>query len=174
MTRSTSIEAYKHIQETGLLTKLKWDIYKALYHDGPLTQNELISRNFHNTPTRSLTPRFAELNRLGVIRVVGRRMCSTSGRDALVWDVTSNLPVPEVKRESLKQQLKAAEEKLNLYRDIVADHFHELMACDRCADSMKKVFKLDNQKIVAKGYVNGKWSEFTVDPDAEVSDDEIV
>jgi len=173
MTRSTSIEAYKHIKESGLLKKFKWDVYDTLYHHGPLTQNELVSRYFPTTPMSSLTPRFAELNKLGVIRAVGKHTCSTSGRTALAWDVTSNFPVPKINRDSLAKQLKIAEEKLNLYRDIVSDHFHELMSCDRCTDSMKKVFQLDSPKIVAKGYVNGQWNEFTVDPNAEVSDDEI-
>jgi uncharacterized protein with PIN domain len=36
-------------------------------------------------------PRFAELERLEVIKSIGTKTCSVTGREVLVWDVTKSV-----------------------------------------------------------------------------------
>ena len=41
MTRETSREAYLAIQENGVLEHREWQVYQMLFHNGPMTQNEV-------------------------------------------------------------------------------------------------------------------------------------
>lgn len=94
MTRRTSIETYHAIKDNGLLSELRWRVYDLLFHHGPLTQMELCRKNADpGVQDRSLMPRFAELEKMGVIEVIGERICTITGRMVLVWDVTDRLPV---------------------------------------------------------------------------------
>jgi hypothetical protein len=47
-------------------------------------------------------PRFAELERVGVIAVVGEKDCSVTGRNVLLWDVTEKLPIKLEKEKKIK------------------------------------------------------------------------
>jgi hypothetical protein len=93
--RTTSLRAYHEIKASGLLSGLLWVIYDLLFTNGPLTQNEthrLLAgqHGFGNKPT--ITPRFAELERKGVVVPVGKRFCAVSGNVCLAYDVTAHLP----------------------------------------------------------------------------------
>ena len=93
--RTTSLEAYHAIKRDGLLAGLLWTIYDLLFTNGPLTQNETHrllagTKGFMNKPT--ITPRFAELERKGVVAPVGKRLCAVSGNVCLAYDVTAHLP----------------------------------------------------------------------------------
>lgn len=95
MIRDTSIQTYREITENGLLSKRRFDVYDVLFHHGPLTQTEVHAIVAKNTKIsiRSITPRFSELERMGVIREVDRKICSVTGRQCIRWDVTSKLPI---------------------------------------------------------------------------------
>lgn len=93
MIRQTSIDVYHQIEAEGLLSKLRLEVYKALFKSGPCTALELYSRAFKGTHRdHSITPRFSELEASGVIRSVGETKCKISGRTVILWDVTSKLP----------------------------------------------------------------------------------
>lgn len=98
--RHTSIEVYHQIESEGLLSALRFDVYKTLFHHGPLTQMELC-RKISNPirQDRSYMPRFAELKKMGVIKEVGEKVCSITGRNVLLWDVTDKLPIKLEKPE---------------------------------------------------------------------------
>lgn len=106
MTRQTSIEAYNEIKDEGLLRRLQFQVYDALYSNGPMTQGELTAHAFPGTDKTVTTPRFAELAKLGVIAVVGKRPCRISGRNCMVWDVTTALPEKPEKKETKDQQIR--------------------------------------------------------------------
>jgi hypothetical protein len=94
MVRKTSIEVFKQIEAEGLLSKLRFDVYSALFEFGPCTALELYDRCFSKTSRdHSITPRFSELERLGVIQPLKERSCNVSGRNVMVWDVTDRLPL---------------------------------------------------------------------------------
>ena len=93
MIRDTSIAVYHQIKDENLLSRLRWEVYDCLYHHGPLTQMETCRKlNNPNRQDRSYMPRFAELHNMGVIKEVGQRVCSITGREVLLWDVTNSLP----------------------------------------------------------------------------------
>jgi DNA-binding MarR family transcriptional regulator len=98
--RSTSINVYKQIEAEGLLSKRRFEVYRAIYNKGPMTQNETL--HYLNAPQSSITPRFAELERMGVIKAIGERSCSITGRVVLVWQTTNNLPVKYEKAKKIK------------------------------------------------------------------------
>lgn len=107
MIRQTSINVYRQIEAEGLLSKRRWEVYNHLYKHGPLTQREAVNQISNKyAAERSYTPRFAELEKMLVIRSVGERVCSITGRQVLIWDVTDKLPKKiETKKEPTKSQL---------------------------------------------------------------------
>jgi hypothetical protein len=92
MTRNTSIEVYHQIESEGLLSKLRFLVYDIIFKKGPLTIAEA-SSFASKIDSRSISPRFAELQKRGVITTIGRKFCSVTGREVILWDVTNNLPI---------------------------------------------------------------------------------
>lgn len=89
--RQTSIDVYTKIKAEGLLSRMRWRVYEALYLNGPLTGKELDQL----LGTDSAHKRLSELKALGVIADSGEsvRPCRVSGENVIEWDVTANLPV---------------------------------------------------------------------------------
>lgn len=101
MVRQTSIDSYNIIKENGLLDGLLFTVYEAIYFGGPMTQMETCRAiNSPKTQDRSLMPRFAQLKNMGAINEVGKKICSITGREVLLWDVTKNIPSkPEIENK---------------------------------------------------------------------------
>lgn len=106
MTRQTSIDAYNQIKEEGMLGALQFRVYDALYQYGPATQQEIWDRCFKETQARNIMPRFAELQKMGVVASKERRACTITGRNCMVWDVTDRLPQAIEKVKSKDQIIK--------------------------------------------------------------------
>jgi hypothetical protein len=105
--RQTSIDVYHQIEAEGLLSRLRWEVYKVIFHNGPLTCRELgvILYGGKNKYMSSVSPRFAELLEAGVIEDRGTRKCEVTGRTSIIWDVTDKLPKKSVKPEKIKCKL---------------------------------------------------------------------
>lgn len=103
MRRRTSVEAFHAIESQGLLSKRRFEVYKTLFHHGPLTAGETAKR-LESTGAQidSIRPRFAELKRAGVIVECGVRMCNVTGMRCMVWDVTEHLPAKPPKCTRIK------------------------------------------------------------------------
>lgn len=101
MSRQTSIETYNIIKANGLLSERRWEVYSFLFENGPLTQTELTNR-FPKGMENSLRPRFAELEKMGVIKVVDVRQCKVTGRSVYEWEVTDKLPVKLTKLNKIE------------------------------------------------------------------------
>ena len=94
MARETSIQAYKHIMNSGVLTERQTQLYEALYQYGPAGSREAweeIKKIHPNIPQHSINPRFAELEREGVIKDVGKYECPYTKETVVAWDVTSKI-----------------------------------------------------------------------------------
>lgn len=100
-TRQTSIDVYREIEAEGLLSKRRWEAYSTLFNHGPITAMET-ARKIPGTLDHSISPRFAELKRMGLIREVGERACRITGRNCIIWDVTNNLPIKFEKPKRIK------------------------------------------------------------------------
>jgi hypothetical protein len=127
--RNTSIEVYKQIKESGLLSKLRFEVYEKIFKYGPITQGEMWNEHFPKRQRHDVGPRFAELEARGVIECVGERPCNVTGRLAMIWDVTSKLPT-EPKKEKTKLQLaveKAVREERAFCANLVGSFGHNLL-----------------------------------------------
>ena len=92
MQRMTSTLAYQEMKESGVLGKRRWQVYRELFLNGPLCCRCLFETM--RTAGRpmlkdTLNPRFAELERMGVIRLIGQHVCPYTGRLTDEWDVTA-------------------------------------------------------------------------------------
>jgi hypothetical protein len=111
--RDTSVEAWRYIQDSGVLSKRRLEAYSALFQYGPRTAGELETLCEH----RGMWKRLSELRDLGVVKECGKRPCRVTDRNAIVWDVTSAMP----------QALRIKRPKRN------SRHVHNPLTCDECA-----------------------------------------
>ena len=106
--RSTSLQAYTAIKEGGLLSQLRFEVYEKIVEHGPMTANEMWGFYFKESrQAHSISPRFSELESMGVLYQLMERKCRYTGNNAIVWDVTDNLPSKPVKapkRMTAKQE----------------------------------------------------------------------
>lgn len=123
MARQTSVEAYRYVQDSGVLGQRQFEVYDVLYRFGPLTANEAFNiiakekrRPNFDSNTRA---RFTELREMGAIVEVGERVCSVTGMTVILWDVTDRIPVkPEKKpsRTEIKIRKAVLEERIRCMR----------------------------------------------------------
>jgi len=88
MVRETSIEAFRQIEEEGLLSDRRFQVYSYLFRHGPCTGLQV------SGGVPGGWKRLAELRDLGVAREVGYTVCEVTGKTVLLWDVTDKLPDP--------------------------------------------------------------------------------
>jgi len=108
MARQTSIDVYREIEANGLLSLLRWKVYRWLFHNGPATSFE-IAKGIE-ADHKSTSPRMVELVDRGVVREVGKKECSASFQKhtSIAWDVTPHLPTnPPRERKLSRKQLLA-------------------------------------------------------------------
>lgn len=90
MIRQTSIDAYREIRDSGLLSKRRWETYDDLFHHGPSTSRDAEDR----TGDRNAHRRLLDLVEWGVAERVGETTCRKTGHQVTLWDVNANLPRP--------------------------------------------------------------------------------
>ena len=89
MIQSTSIEIYNKIKNNGLINEMQFKIYDTIYHNGPITSNEVFM--IHQMETNQ-SGRFTELSQMGVIHEAEKRKCGITGNTAIAWGTTNSLP----------------------------------------------------------------------------------
>ena len=95
MPRQTSIATYHQIEQEGLLSKRRLEVYQILFKYGPLTAHEIVDVARTKYPKANQTgfnARLSELKTLGVVSEVGAKKHEVSGKQNILWDVTSELP----------------------------------------------------------------------------------
>ena len=102
--RRTSADVYRKIEESGVLSRRRLEVYWAVFFHGPLTSAEAVRvRQEHRglrAPRESIAPRFSELKRQGAVREVETRPCRVTGEVSLAWDITGDPPRPLAQREA--------------------------------------------------------------------------
>ncbi len=100
--RETSLRAYHYLVDEGILPIRRREVYEALFHHGPGTSAEMFSKigefKSNHTPITSSRSRFTELRDMGLFKEVGTRKCTVTGREAIVWDVTSQEEPDTIRR----------------------------------------------------------------------------
>jgi len=114
MTRQTSINCYNEIRDNGLLSKRRLEVYDILYHNGPITAGELFQLGlrggvWNNAVKGGICARLTELRDAKVAAEVGLKVCSSSNKEVILWDVTSNLPTTPKKNTKPKNLKKCIE-----------------------------------------------------------------
>lgn len=100
--RYTSRQAYDYICESGILGDRRTQVYSVLYNNGPLSSRdvwEAIRPHYPRVPQHSINPRMIELSELKVVRDVGVKICSYTGRRVMLWDVTDHTPTGPYRRQ---------------------------------------------------------------------------
>ena len=102
--RQTSIECYKKIKASGLLSKRRFETYEALMKIAPCTASEVQLSIGYNNGGRDCMKRISELRDRGVICEVRTRKCTVTGKNVIEWDLTDNLPTKLKATQTIKQQ----------------------------------------------------------------------
>lgn len=130
MIRETSVEAYHKIEEEGLLSTNRFQVYEVLYRHGPLTAGEIFDffqneKIGHTVVKGSVCARLTELRHLGVAQEVGSREWDATGHRGLLWDVTKNIPMKQPKRKTKDQIIEELREQIaNLELQLELDNYH--------------------------------------------------
>jgi hypothetical protein len=89
--RQTSIDAYYEMERRGALKGLRLEVMRVLaFAEEPMTAGE-VAMKIPGTLGHSITPRFAEMKRMGIIIDVGARPCKVTNINALVWVPTGKV-----------------------------------------------------------------------------------
>lgn len=103
--RQTSLDVYRQIESENLLSRMRWIVYKYIFHNGPCTISQTtnaFAKDIMSLRGGTISSRFSELERVGVIKEVGVINCPFTGREVTLWDVTPNLPVKLEKEKRFK------------------------------------------------------------------------
>lgn len=109
MTRPTSLSAYSDLVTSGALGAKQRAVWGLLSQGRPMTGREL---DRELGWTQDAHKRLSELEVAGVVKVVGERLCSVTGRKVCEWYITEKDPntvTPEdfQRGESKKRPSKA-------------------------------------------------------------------
>lgn len=80
-----------------------------------MTQMEVVKFLKESSPNiteHSFTPRFAELERLGLIKATSKRQCKVTSKTALVWEADPENRLISIKPQSKHQRIKDLEATL--------------------------------------------------------------
>lgn len=124
MVRQSSIEAFKHIKENGLLSARRFNVYEFIVLHGPCTFKQIDMALRQPTITSgSYSGRLSELRRMGLIKEVGTTKCPVSGNTVILWEATDRTDPLEIgtaekegkgpTKAQLKDMLKEARNELS-------------------------------------------------------------
>lgn len=102
MVQQTSIQAFHQIQQSGLLSQRRLEVYQAIVFNPKSTGTEILRIAGLQ---RNHSGRFTELVELGLIKEGQSRECSLTGNTALTWESTGEQP-KEVKKKPIKEDRK--------------------------------------------------------------------
>lgn len=118
MARYTSIQAYYHVKNSGVLSLRRWEVYHAILQLGRVTSAEAFKSQLNDglggmTQSRA---RFTELRDMGFIYEDGTKVCNVTGRTAIAWRICTELPDVLVKKKPKTVKQKKVDEVLDKLR----------------------------------------------------------
>ena len=106
--RDTSRQAYVDLLASHKIGDTQKTVLLTLIDSGPMTGAELNDA----LKSHSAHKRLSELERLGAIRAGNPRPCRVTGKEAISWEPTGTISVPEAKRTAAmtpsRNQIKSA------------------------------------------------------------------
>ena len=106
----TSLEAIKKLRKSGAIGKLQYQVLRFVYRNPVCTQNDVLRHYLSGTEgidKGTYSARFAELERMKLIRVVGSKIQGSNRRQTYV---TTNRTT--IYKQTLREILINKEEKL--------------------------------------------------------------
>lgn len=103
-TSEISKSIYHQIRGQGLLKNLQFKIYDFIFKHGPSTQTEICDLGFPEKRPQSITPRIAELVKMGVVELHTIRKCTITKRKVSAWISTEFLP-QKIHKKRTKDQI---------------------------------------------------------------------
>ena len=123
--QQTSIKAFHEIKESGVLTDLRLKVFEIICEHGPMTANEM---RHHADPTANsgvFASRFSELERMDLIEKCGKRKCGTTGKTAIVWQITGRDAQPLPKQISKREKLKVIQGKIAAFATGIPENLRQ-------------------------------------------------
>lgn len=139
--RETSIDAYHHIIESGVLGEAQRSVYKALVELGPSTGSEInYYMNKGRNPSHSnIVTRLGELRDMGAVKELGKVVCPVTKMKVIQWDITGDSPV-KVKKLSKQEKKALALEKLReVYKEVPPLYLRTQIGLEEVAELIKRI-----------------------------------
>lgn len=113
MNKETSNEAYAYCIDKGLISQREAEVLKAITEKGRMNQSMAhaevaLSTNNPHLQRHSIGPRFAMLERMGLIRQDGKDECPFTGRQTLFYVATGNKPTHRPKNSAAEHRQTVA------------------------------------------------------------------
>tara|TARA_R110000796_G_scaffold181330_1_gene297891 strand:+ start:35918 stop:36358 length:441 start_codon:yes stop_codon:yes gene_type:complete len=99
MTRKTSIDCYNQIKREGLLSERRLQVLSIMMYISPCSAGELEKEFILRNNIKGGWKQLSVLRDQGVLKEVGTKTCSVTGRKVIKWDLTGNLPVKPKKKK---------------------------------------------------------------------------
>jgi hypothetical protein len=127
MSRETSAECYREIVENGLVSKKRLEVYQIVYKSGPMTSAEVYLELTQGRRVNAISQsraRFTELRQMDLLQEKGTKKCSVTGKTAILWDVTANMPrkLQATGKTKQKKKEEALESLRELYKSVPIHH----------------------------------------------------
>lgn len=94
-TRITSLAAYRDQRDTGALTRTRREVYDVLATHGAMTGAELDARLTATGGRGHFHKRLPELRDAGYVEERGQRVCTVTGKRAIVWGLATGRAVAD-------------------------------------------------------------------------------
>ena len=104
---NTSNDAYKGMAQSGLLRKTQTAVMAVLKERGDMTSGEIAQAL--DRRINSVSPRLAELRKLGVVKATRPRPCQVTRQTCLAWVLTGQEPRRSMGDTLLRLRLPGAE-----------------------------------------------------------------
>jgi hypothetical protein len=111
MVKTTSIETYHSIKDSGVLSEKRMNVFDIFYENpNGLTGSEVSEIYKGKFPSskhsETIRNRITELCQMGVIVEMGVSECPYTKRKVMKWCCVDRLPIPLEKKPTRKEQIK--------------------------------------------------------------------
>jgi hypothetical protein len=95
--QETSVEAWKDFKDSPSKANCTRLVAYTLKQNGPLTGREVCEK----AGQEGLWKRLSEMEKEGVVKTIGKRICSITGKKALIWTLCEERQEPVVETHNL-------------------------------------------------------------------------
>jgi len=148
MIRQASIDTFHDIENSGLLSKRRLQVYEMLFFNGPMVGSEVARRVKAKygswSESETIRNRLTELRNSGVVYEVGKAKDPKNGRIVILWDVTAHLPKKIQRKKRIKcEHCKGRDTSMKFKKkDDIQSVFNGRASCQKEADQFNELVRL--------------------------------